>query len=366
MSNLHNIEQELANMRSVRMSQTQRQRIWQNIEADMRSTRKRAFVNTRGRWASIAGLAAAIALVAGGYGIQEKSQASRTVVNSPAKAIPAISDILYHLTDYAVQANQLTVPFYEDGNVIRERIPEQQSLAAAKAHSPWRTDPVQSAQVYTGNLLPAGFAHTGWTTTKHDALTTSLNGVIVSYQLLSRNDSVSPPIAKVRLSITGEGHASYYLISLFELQHRYVWDIAQIARSAAPPVALPTRIKSLSIASGPAGAGYDPNDLHAVSRQVTAWLQQATRTTWELPTPSPNLVFNAYVGPDMLFFTAADNTPISITPAYTIIKTKSGYQIQTQRDTIEYRTPTEVAYLHCPALYKWLDDHAWRLSFHIA
>ncbi|EJY54684.1 hypothetical protein URH17368_2751 [Alicyclobacillus hesperidum URH17-3-68] len=369
MSHGHSIEKELEKMKSVRMSKEQRDGIWENIVANLDSVPKRNMVPARSVWASVGGGAAAIALVVGGYAAVHKgSPGPRTAVEAPAQASSANGSpaILYQLNNYAAQANRATVPFYEDGHIVQERMPIQKSLEIAKAHSPWRTDPVLSAQAYTANLLPAGFAHAAWSTTSHHTLTTTKNGVIATYQLLSRNDAGSPPTANVQLYITGEGHPLYYHIHLFELQHRYVWDIARIVRTPAPPIPLPSGIKSLSVSTGLAAIGYVPNQFDKVARQITVWLETATRTSYQLPPAPANLIFNVNVAPDTLYLTASDGTQISITPAYTIVRRDEKYEVLTQPDTVEYRTSTEVAYLHCPALYKWLDDHAWKASFHLS
>ncbi|WP_206923046.1 hypothetical protein [Alicyclobacillus suci] len=186
---------------------------------------------------NIAAVVAALAVFAGGLGYEVHNHSTEqsptqhvTTTASNGTQLNQSRDTIYSFQDYKEHVNDKTIQFYEQGKIVNETIPYQKSLNDALAHSPWRTDPLQSAQVYTTNLLPHEFLSASWSEKSSTALSATIGDKTVAYTLVNKQTCSSPKTALVSLDIKGVNGSQKYNIYLFELGNRYVWNIYEIAK----------------------------------------------------------------------------------------------------------------------------------------
>lgn len=182
-------------------------------------------------------------------------------------------------------------------------------------------------------------------------------------------------VAKDPASGVETTYVPVYYANLF-LQHRLMMGISwgsgtamnQMVWSLSPQekFAAPTSIKSMVLDNNnPASTISVPINAAAVSSQVLAWLKAATPTTISLPPSTPNLTFNAYVGPSKLSIATATGSLIKIFPAYTItaVGTQGRFQVNYALNVVAYVEGNQTIYLHSPQLYSWLKDNQWTGEF---
>lgn len=224
---------ELSAASHINMNPTKKMEIWNRIDAQMSETKPKKPRRKLTMFSNVAAVVAAIAVAVGGIGYITHSSFNTQYVphpNSVTTATQSNGDILYNFADYKLRMNDKTIQFYEQGKIVNETIPYQATLTNAQIHSPWKTDPLQSAQVYTTNLLPIGFRNAAWTEKSQSQLSAKINGITVVYMLKNKKITLVPKTALVSVDIEGNGVHKSYNIYLFELGHRYVWNIYKITK----------------------------------------------------------------------------------------------------------------------------------------
>lgn len=127
-----------------------------------------------------------------------------------------------------------------------------------------------------------------------------------------------------------------------------------------------TSIQSIVIDNNsPASMGFVPIHPTTVTQQLLAWLKSALETNVNLPKSTPNLIFNAYIGPSRLLITTKNHANIQIYPAYSItaVGHQGRYQVNYDTDVLAYVQGNNTIYLKSPQLYTWLKDNQWTSEF---